>query len=189
MKIGSGELSGRKLHTPPGSGTRPTSGRLKKSLFDVLARKLEDARVLDLYAGAGGLGLEALSRGASHAIFVERRRRACDALHRNIEELGLESCTEVIKSDVRAALAALRGRRERFELVFADPPYQSGAAGELLDALGADGVLSAGGLVAVEHHHKTELGASYGLLDRSRQLRTGESCLTFFERAPEPVAK
>ena len=107
MRIGSGRFRGRKLHAPKGQETRPTGARLKKSLFDVLGAELENARVLDLFAGAGALGLEALSRGAAEVVFVEKGRRAAEAIRKNIDELGVDERTELRVLSVRAALTGL----------------------------------------------------------------------------------
>jgi len=184
MRIGGGELRGRKLHTPRGSATRPTSARLKKSLFDVLASSLnglDGARVLDLFAGAGALGLESLSRGASRALFVERGRKAADVIRRNIEELGVEDRGALMVMDVRAALTKLDGE-EAFDLVFADPPYAAGELARVLSALGGGEVVARDGLVVVEHHHKQDLLETYGELTRFRLLKSGESCFTLYRR-------
>jgi 16S rRNA (guanine(966)-N(2))-methyltransferase RsmD len=172
MRIGSGEMRGRRLHAPRGDRTRPTSGRLKKSLFDVLAARLPNARVLDLYAGSGALAFEALSRGAAEAVVVERNRKACESIRRNASELGLAEKVEV--------LSKLRHRTERFDVIFADPPYRSSELEDLLVNL-SDGLLFAeGGLVALEHHHKRELRERYGSLALVRVLKAGESCLSLF---------
>ncbi|HXV62119.1 MAG TPA: 16S rRNA (guanine(966)-N(2))-methyltransferase RsmD [Vicinamibacteria bacterium] len=177
MRIGSGALRGRKLVAPHGTKTRPTSGRLKKSLFDVLASRLEGARVLDLYAGAGSLGIEALSRGAAHAVLVERRRAAAEAIRRNIEELGLLDRAEVIRKDVLSTLSRLSGR---FDVVFADPPYRSMEPEKLLRFLGRGTILSDSAFVVLEHHHKRELPDRIGNLVSQRMIRAGESCFTLF---------
>lgn len=185
MRIGSGTFSGRKLQAPPGGTTRPTSARLKKSLFDVLASSsaLADARVLDLYAGAGALGLESLSRGAATAVFVERGRKACDVIRRNIEVLDVVDRGELLPMDVRAAIAKLEQAGERFDLVFADPPYKDeDVLSRLLSALGAGQLVVSEGLVVVEHHHKQELSENYGELTRFRLLKSGESCFTLYRR-------
>jgi 16S rRNA (guanine966-N2)-methyltransferase len=181
MRIGSGDLRGRRLHAPKGSDTRPTGARLKKSLFDVLAPSLEGANVLDLYAGAGALGLEALSRGASHAVFVERARKAADTVRRNIDELGLEGRAELMAMDVRLAVPNLGGRKP-FDVVFADPPYATDELDRLLGALGTSELVADDGLVVVEHHHKRELRESYDELERFRVLKSGESCFTLYRR-------
>ena len=180
MRIGSGAMRGRRLHAPRGERTRPTSGRLKKSLFDVLAGRLPEARVLDLYAGSGALAFEALSRGAAEAVVVERNRKACDSIRRNASELRLAERVEILTMDVASAVLKLRHRGDRFDVIFADPPYRSSGPDDLLVHLG-DGLLFAeGGLLVMEHHHKRELRDRYGSLTRLRVLKAGESILTLF---------
>ena len=180
MRIGSGEMRGRRLHAPRGERTRPTSGRLKKSLFDVLAGRLPDARALDLYAGSGALAFEALSRGAAEAVVVERNRRACDSIRVNALELRLAERVEILTMDVASAVSKLRHRRDRFDVIFADPPYRSSEAEDLLVDLG-DGLLFAErSLLVLEHHHKRELRDRYGSLTSLRVLKAGESILTLF---------
>jgi 16S rRNA (guanine966-N2)-methyltransferase len=182
MRIGSGDKRGRRLHTPRGSRTRPTSARLKKSLFDVLAARLPGARVLDLYAGSGSLALEALSRGATSATAVERNRKAAEAIRRNAAELGFADRVEVFLAEVRSALSKLEHRGDAFDVVFADPPYRSDETEKVLALLGKGSVLAEGGILVLEHHHKRELRESYGALVRARLLKAGESVLTLFER-------
>lgn len=183
MRIGSGEMRGRRLHAPRGERTRPTSGRLKKSLFDVLAGRLPDARVLDLYAGSGSLAFEALSRGASEAVMVERNRKACESIRRNASELRLAERVEILSMEVSSAISKLRHRGDRFQVIFADPPYRSSEAEDLLVQLGDGSLLAEGGLLVLEHHHKRELRERYGSLKHLRVIKAGESCLSFF--APE----
>jgi 16S rRNA (guanine(966)-N(2))-methyltransferase RsmD len=151
----------------------------------VLGARLEGARVLDLYAGSGSLGLEALSRGAASAVLVERGRQAADAIRRNVAELGLSERAEVVSRDVFGAIERLRARLERFDVVFADPPYRSGDADKLLGRLGEEELVEAGGLVVLEHHHKRELRERYGSLSRLRVLKAGESTLTIYRRDDE----
>jgi 16S rRNA (guanine(966)-N(2))-methyltransferase RsmD len=182
MRIGSGELRGRRVRAPRGERTRPTGGRLKKSLFDVLAPRLEGTRVLDLYAGSGSLALEALSRGASMAVVVERDRKAVGAIRRNVEELGLSGRVEVLSQEVTGALPRLVHRGLRFDVVFADPPYRSNELEKLLLYFGKVDLLAEGGLIALEHHHKRELRESYGPLVRTRILKSGESSVSLYER-------
>lgn len=173
-------MRGRRLHAPRGERTRPTSGRLKKSLFDVLAGRLPGARVMDLYAGSGSLAFEALSRGASEAVVVERNRRACESIRRNAGELRLAGRVEILAMDVSSALSKLCHRGDRFDVVFADPPYGSSEPEDLLVQLGDGRLLAEGGLVVMEHHHKRELRERYGSLSRVRVLKAGESLLTLF---------
>lgn len=175
-------MRGRRLRAPRGDRTRPTSGRLKKSLFDVLASKLPGSRVFDLYAGSGSLALEAISRGASSAVLVERNRKACEAIRENVEELGVADRVEIIPTEVSSALSRMKHRGEQFDVVFADPPYRTAAADELLELLGRSELVAPGGIVALEHHHKRDLQEQYGCLVRIRVLKAGESCVTLFER-------
>jgi len=186
MRIGGGRHRGRAIRAPAGDQTRPTSGRLKKSLFDILAPRLAGARFLDLFAGAGAVGLEALSRGAAEVAFVEQSRRATAAIERNLGDLGLSHKAALLRRDVGAALRALAARGQRFDLIFLDPPYRlypAGAHAELLARLEALGLVETGGLVILEHHHKTPLGEVYGSLSRVRQVRAGESVLSFYRSA------
>ncbi len=182
MRIGSGRFRGRKLHAPKGQETRPTGARLKKSLFDVLAAELESARVLDLFAGAGALGLEALSRGAAEAVFVDKGRRAGEAIEKNIDELDVGGSAELRLQSVRSALSKLAEEDRQFDIVFADPPYRSDELEKLLRALGETSLVAEDGLVVVEHHHKLELQERYGALELVRRLKAGESCFTLYAR-------
>lgn len=180
MRIASGKYRGMEIETPRGSKTRPTGGRLKKSLFDILAPSLPGARVLDLFAGAGALGLEALSRGAAHVTFVERNRGASETIRKNVERLGLGEQVELLRREARSALGLLVEREETFDVVLIDPPYRSEMHASLLQRIGSMSLVSPGGLVILEHHHKTNLADSYGCLTKAREVRAGESCLSFY---------
>lgn len=180
MRIIAGALKGRRLVTPRGDVTRPTADQVRIALMDTLAPHLPGARVLDLFAGAGGVGLEALSRGAAHATFVERDARAVAALRRNVESLGVSAVARVVRGDVERELAALARVGERFDIVFLDPPYESGALAGTLAALGAGGLAAPGGLVIVQHPTKRPPPATVGALTAFRTRRFGETTLTFF---------
>ena len=183
MRIGGGKFRGIQVVAPSGKKTRPTGGRLKKSLFDILALRLADARVLDLFAGAGALGLEALSRGASHVTFVERNRAAANAIRKNLEKLRLTKQAELLQRDAESAIKFLGGGHEAFDLVLLDPPYRADNHAALLQKIGSASLAKPGGLVILEHHHKTPLADTYASLAKVREVRAGESCLTFFESA------
>lgn len=152
MRVIAGEYKGRRLHAPPGTSTRPTPDRVREALFSILAQRVDGARVLDLYAGTGALGIEALSRGAEHAVFVDDDPRAVDAIARNLTEIGADG--EVKRRD---ALAFLAQTRARFDLVFADPPYSS--APELAQPLTErlPSVLADEGLIVTESDKRTPL--------------------------------
>ncbi len=180
MKIGSGRFRGRSLHVPKGLKTRPTSGRLKKALFDIIAADLPGAVVLDLFAGAGALGLEAISRGASYVVFVERRKAAVTAIESNLEKLGVADQADVFQGEATKALHHLSKRHEWVHVVLLDPPYDSGVYETVMRRIDETSIVAPEGLVIIEHHHKCELEEAYGRLCRDRLVRAGESCLTFY---------
>jgi 16S rRNA (guanine(966)-N(2))-methyltransferase RsmD len=180
MRILAGRLKGRRLVTPKGDVTRPTADQVRLALLDTLMPWLPQARFLDLFAGAGGVGLEALSRGAAHATFVERDARAVAALRANIDALGVAGLTRVVRGDAVAELDRLARAGERFDLVFLDPPYDAGAVDATLARLGAADVVTAGALVIAQHFTKRAPAAATGALSAFRTRRFGETTLTFF---------
>jgi 16S rRNA (guanine(966)-N(2))-methyltransferase RsmD len=184
MRIISGSLRSRTLASPAGLATRPTSDRLRETLFNVLAPRIEGARFLDLYAGSGAVGIEALSRGAAHATFVERAPAALKVLESNLVRLSLNTGFRVHASGVGAWLRRQRpGVTPAFTLVFLDPPYD--AAQEYAATLGwlggsASGLLEPGALVIAEHRRKESLEDRYGSLERTRLLEQGDAALSFY---------
>jgi 16S rRNA (guanine(966)-N(2))-methyltransferase RsmD len=172
MRVIAGEFRSRRLKTLPGLATRPTPDRLRETLFNVLAPRIADAVFLDAYAGTGAVGIEALSRGASKAIFVEKNRAAVDVIRDNLASLGLEKRAEVYTGKVSTVL-----ERVTAEIVFLDPPYESKAEYDLaLNALGASG----NPLVIAQHASRDELKDEYGRLRRYRILRQGDNSLSFY---------
>ena len=185
MRIIAGSLRSRTLEAPPGLATRPTSDRLRETLFNVLAPRIQGAAFLDLYAGSGAVGMEALSRGAAQVEFVERTPVALKVLRGNLERLGITAGFRIHAVAVGAFLrrAAEAPKRERYEVVFLDPPWD--AAEEYAATLGllggsAAGLLGAGVLVIAEHRKKQGLEDSYGLLERTRLLEQGDAALSFY---------
>ena len=163
MRVIAGTLGGRRLAAPPGRATRPTSDRVREALFSILAPRLSDARVLDLFAGSGALGIEALSRGAASATFVESSEAALRVLHRNLSGLGVTA--EVVRAD---AVRWLRASGDLYDLVFLDPPYDLAArlGPELSAALPA--VLGSGATVAAESDRRHPLELDLPLLTERR---------------------
>ena len=184
MRIIAGALKGRRLVTPRGDTTRPTADQVRIALMDTLTPRLPDARVLDLFAGAGGVGLEALSRGAAHATFVERDPRAVTALRANIETLGVGALARVRRGDVLRELVALDRAGERFDVVFLDPPYDADLVETTLQSLGGGGLLTPEGLVVAQHFTKRAPAATIGALASVRTRRFGETTLTFYRAVP-----
>jgi len=184
VRIIAGALKGRRLVTPRGGTTRPTADQVRIALMDTLTPRLPAARVLDLFAGAGGVGLEALSRGAAHATFVERDPRAVAALRANIEALGVGALARVRRGDVLRELAALDRAGEQFDIVFLDPPYDADLVETTLQSLGGGGLLAPAGLVVAQHFTKRAPAAAIGALASVRTRRFGETTLTFYRAAP-----
>ena len=165
MRVVSGRLGGRRLTAPAGRATRPTSDRVREAVFSILG-PLGGERVLDLFAGSGALGLEALSRGAGEVTFVDRDPRAVAAVRANLEALGIEA--RVLRQDARGALRDARERGDAYDLVFLDPPYRlaSALAAELAAALPP--VLAPGARVVSESDRRAPLELAFPLLDERR---------------------
>jgi 16S rRNA (guanine(966)-N(2))-methyltransferase RsmD len=186
MRIIAGEYRGRVLKSPPSLQIRPTSDRLRETLFNVIAPRIEGARFLDLCAGSGAVGIEALSRGASFAHFVDRSRKMCGLVEANLDLCGVpEDETEVVQSEATDFLKRARTRGElSWDIVFFDPPYATDYL-PVIEQFGARDatLLAADGLLVVEHHHKNALKDESGALRRWRILKQGDSALSFYEAA------
>ena len=188
MRIIAGSLRSRARVAPAGLDTRPTSDRLRETLFNVLAPRIEGAVFLDLYAGSGAVGIEALSRGASRVTFVERAPAALTVLRANLAKLGLTEGFRVQSGSVKAFLQRIKPDQAfQFDLVFLDPPYDSEK--EYAGTLGllggeASGSLAPGATVIAEHRRKEKLGDNYGLLARTRLLEQGDAALSFYAVNP-----
>jgi 16S rRNA (guanine966-N2)-methyltransferase len=178
-RIVAGRFRGRRLYTPPGLVVRPTADRVKESLYNVLQSEVSGARVLDLYAGAGNLGLEALSRGAKRVVLVERAPAALGALERNLEALGARGEVEVVRGDALRYLA--RDDLEPFDLVLADPPYDAGAEDALLRGV-CGGALVAGGWFVLQHARRWQPAVAIRGLRHSSSKRFGDTVVDFFAR-------
>ncbi|MBI5708900.1 MAG: 16S rRNA (guanine(966)-N(2))-methyltransferase RsmD [Candidatus Eisenbacteria bacterium] len=184
MRVIAGTLGGRRLAAPRGRGTRPTSDRVREALFMAL-EPLAGLRVVDLYAGSGALGIEALSRGAARADFVERDREARRALEQNLGALGLTDRARVWPLAVLRELARLAAALAAADLVLADPPYGGEEARAALAALGRAGVLRAGTRVVVEHHAKDAVPERAGTLSRVRERKYGETVVSTYQAAAD----
>lgn len=178
LRIGSGKLKGRKLSTPRGT-QRFSSGRTKKALFDFLSPLLDDSDVLDLFAGAGGLGIEALSRGARFCLFVDADLQAVAALKKNLSGFFSEDQYEIRKEDFRRALERLAASERRFDLVLADPPYRQDFLDALAELWSRRPVLRADGILALEHSKKQHFDApeNLALLECRRY---GDTMISFY---------
>ncbi|HEY0553332.1 MAG TPA: 16S rRNA (guanine(966)-N(2))-methyltransferase RsmD [Thermoanaerobaculia bacterium] len=178
VRITGGEFRGRGLAVPPGA--RPTEGRVREALFSIWNDRLAGARVLDLFAGSGVVGLEALGRGALSALAVDQGLQAVKTLEANAAKLG-EGLLEIRRLTLPEGLARLPPGA--FDLVYADPPYNFAAYGELLEAVAP--LLAQDGEIAVEHSSRRELAIEVGPLTRVDVRRYGESAISFYRRGPE----
>ena len=182
MRIIGGTLRSRRLEAPAGLATRPTSDRLRETLFNVLAPRIDGARFLDLFAGSGGVGLEAYSRGAARVEFVERSVAALVVLRKNLASLGIASGVSIHAGSVGPNLRRMRSDAA-FDLVFLDPPYDAAEEYETTLGLlgsGLAGLLTPGALVIAEHRKKEKLELRYGALARTRLLEQGDAALSFY---------
>lgn len=174
MRVIAGEFRSRVLKSVPGLDTRPTPDRLRETLFSILAPRIEGAVFADLYAGTGAAGIEALSRGAARAIFVEQSRAAVRVIHENLASLGVAAGrAQVRQMRVRPAIPSLQAG-----IVFLDPPYEAAAEyGTALTSLGS----RRGVLVIVQHDPHLKLDDAYGSLHRGRVVKQGSNCLSFYD--------
>lgn len=179
MRIIAGTLKGRRLDTPDWPGLRPTSDRLRETLFNVLAPAVPGARVLDGYAGTGAVGIEALSRGAAEVTFVERDPRAIRLIERNLGRCGVTDRYAIIRAGF--ADAARRLSAGAFDLVLLDPPYDPNGMREALDASAP--LLAAEGTLVMEHARRDEPPGHVAALTKSRTILSGDSALTLYRRA------
>ena len=176
LRVIAGSLKGRKLDVPSWEGLRPTSDRLRETLFNVLAPRIEGSVFLDGYAGTGAVGIEALSRGAAHVTFVEQDRRAQQLIERNLERAGVGKDRYAI---IRAGFAgAARQLGSQFQIVFLDPPYGAADLAEALTA--AAPLIAAGSLLVLEHATRDPAPDSHVTLRRTRELTQGDSALAFY---------
>ncbi len=181
MRVIGGSLGGRRLRSVP-RGARPTSDRVREALFSILGPgAVEGARVLDVCAGSGALGLEALSRGAERVVAIDRSGEARRVIRANAAELGLEDLVRVIGGEARKALTRLARDGERFDLVFFDPPYDAGIELEVLERLVEEDLLAAGARVVVEGAKRHSLPPVPGLTAEDERVY-GDTVLTFFSR-------
>ena len=173
----------------PGEGTRPLGDRLKQSLFAILEPQIRDRAFLDLFAGSGAAGIEALSRGAAGAVFVERDAGAIRVIEANLAATGLAGRATIVRMDARAWLISKGASAGPFTNLFLDPPYAEpdllGVALTAVEALGPDGVLAMDGVIVAKHFAKVALPAEITALHSVRQERFGDTILTFYRWADE----
>lgn len=181
MRVISGKFKGRKLISIKGCRIRPTSDRIKESIFDILGNDFERKIVLDLFAGTGGLGIEALSRGASRAVFIDTYPQAVGVIKKNLAELGLLDCTKIFRRNPLRGLTFLKGLNVKFDIIFLDPPYDKGFADKTMNHISQSGVVAPTATVIAEHSYKEVIGPKVGRLILKDQRTYGKTVISFFE--------
>jgi 16S rRNA (guanine966-N2)-methyltransferase len=190
MRISGGTLKGRRTATrsllkkkPTGERLRPTSSKVREALFDILRDRIVGVCFVDLYAGTGTVGLEALSRGAARAIFVEPGELRVRTMERCIDDFGFQDKALIIRGKAEEFLERASAAGEKFGIIFVDPPYDSDEIERVLPVIGGGEVLERDGIVVVEHFFKKEVPGSAGKLKATRSYRYGDTALTFYAKA------
>lgn len=194
MRIIAGAYRSRVLKSLKGHALRPTSDRLRETLFNVLGQDVAGSRFLDLFAGTGAIGIEALSRGAAAAVFVEKHAPAATVIRRNLESLGIRKGATVLAMDVLLGLEMLaserKGEASWYDFIFVDPPYNAATEyARVLESLGWGKLLARSGVVIAEHRRNFDLPEEAGALQRYRVLKQGDAALSLYRRAAAAAGK
>jgi 16S rRNA (guanine(966)-N(2))-methyltransferase RsmD len=179
MRIITGRSKGRRLVRPKGQGIRPTSDRVKESLFNILRMEMEGKVILDLFAGTGNLGIEALSRGAEKTIFVEKKEQAIRLIQKNLAQFGLEERSEVLPKDTNRAIGILKQRGESFDLILMDPPYERGWIQRTLRKLNSHPIYHEDSVLVIEHTRREPLPQPLEGWSLIRQRQIGDTLISF----------
>ncbi len=183
MRIIAGKFKGRRLTNPKNMTVRPTTDRVKESVFSILHEKVINARFLDLCAGSGNIGIEALSRGAKQVTFLEQNLKCIRLIEQNLQACGLEISdpqVQLIRADVTKGIKKLNVRSETFDLVYFDPPYNAELYNKCLSHISDTRILESTGTLLVEHRKRTVLPLNFGLLTCDREKQYGDICLSFY---------
>lgn len=180
LRIISGEAKGHKLKTPKGTTTRPTSDRVKESLFNIIAPYLADAKVLDIFAGTGNLGIEALSRGAGEAVFIDKSPQCTDIIRENLIHTKLSHKAQILTGDAFNAISKLKGQGIKFDIVFMDPPYSKNMVQEALLSISDGVIIKDGTIVIAERDLDDPVDGEVGCLCLIRNQKYGDTVLSFY---------
>lgn len=182
MRVIAGQFRSRKLVAVPGLETRPTSDRLRETLFNVIGPRCADSVWLDLFAGTGAVGIEALSRGARQVYFVESEKKAARVIRENLQSLNISDGAEVLERETIQALRLLETQAVACDFAYIDPPYEAhGAYAHTLDFIAQSQLMNAKGVVIAEHDKHFDPGGRFGALERYRELKQGDAVLSFYQ--------
>ncbi|MBB6217826.1 16S rRNA (guanine(966)-N(2))-methyltransferase RsmD [Anaerosolibacter carboniphilus] len=182
MRVIAGELRGRKIKAPDGLHTRPTTDRVKESIFSMIYSHLADSIVLDLFAGSGSLGIEALSRGAQKAYFIENNKQSLGIVKENLTILGLLDQSVVLLTDAIRALKEFAIKGEKFDIIFLDPPYMKGFIIPCVEGIEVNGLLNTDGIIVIEHKVEDVLPDEIGNLLKMKDRRYGDTNISIYSR-------
>jgi 16S rRNA (guanine(966)-N(2))-methyltransferase RsmD len=183
MRVIAGIYKGRRLKTLEGLQVRPTSDRLRETLFNILAPRIEEARFADVCAGSGAVGIEALSRGAAHVTFIEASRKAAAVIGENLRHCGIKEGFKLINRDAVRAMKYLAAEKIQFDIIFFDPPYAAEIYSPVMWQIAKNDLLAENGVVIVEHRRQSPIAPNYDDLRPYREIVQGESCFTFYSNA------
>ncbi|HHV28721.1 MAG TPA: 16S rRNA (guanine(966)-N(2))-methyltransferase RsmD [Clostridium sp.] len=184
LRVIAGTAKGHKLKTIKGLTTRPTSDKVKGSVFNILAVLIPEAKVLDIYAGTGSLGIEALSRGADSAVFVDKSSECSLTIRENLAHTKLESKATVIAGDVFVILNKISKNNKKFDIIFLDPPYGKGLVGETLKSIVENDIIVPEGIIVAEHDVADMVPEEVGSLKRYRWQKYGDTVISFYRSNP-----
>jgi 16S rRNA (guanine(966)-N(2))-methyltransferase RsmD len=181
MRVIGGKAKGQRLKVPKGRTVRPTSGRVKEALFNILPHDLSELKILDLFAGTGNVTIEALSRGAAEAILIDSSQESAKVIRENLRRLRFSNRTSIWIVPVLRGLRLLANRRESFDLIFLDPPYERNCVERVLKTVGERNLLRSSGTLVVEHSAREVVKSAYGCLALTDQRNYGGTLLSFFQ--------
>lgn len=189
MRVIAGEFRGRRLDRIEGMDIRPTSDKVKESLFNILGESVIDSAFLDLFGGTGGIGIEALSRGAKHVVFIDSNIKSIKVLKGNLNNLGIKDNVEVFHTEYSTAIEKLYKFKKKFDIIFIDPPYRVGIAQNALKEIDRNPILTQSGLIVVEHDSKEDMPQRVGSLNMYRIKQYGNTSLSFYDLSNETQQK
>ncbi|WP_296645186.1 16S rRNA (guanine(966)-N(2))-methyltransferase RsmD [Romboutsia sp. 13368] len=181
MRVISGKVRGLKLDTPKNEDVRPTTDRVKESLFNIINPYIIDSNVLDLFAGTGSLGIECLSRGALSATFVDVSKDSINIVKSNVKKSRFENESTILNIDFKSAIDRLKMQNEKFDIIFMDPPYYKNMFIDALSNIDNSNLLSEDGIIVVEHDTKDKFIDKIGRLEKTKEKKYGNTTLTFYK--------
>jgi 16S rRNA (guanine(966)-N(2))-methyltransferase RsmD len=187
MRVISGSKKGRQLKAVPGTGTRPTTDKVKEAIFSMIGPYFEGGQVLDLFAGTGGLSIEALSRGMDKAVLTDIDKKSIDTIKHNLQSTGFTEQAGIYCTDARRAVKALTKRDAKFDLVFLDPPYRIKLAQELIEQLDQLDLLNPHATIVVEHDTEDVYQDRIGRLQWIRRAEYGDTAVTIYRMEANPI--